>query len=73
MTFYPRDGNAETIAVPEKDLYLGEVEDMHAAILDREPNYLSLEETRDHIKTVLALYQSAKAGKPIALDSVGRK
>ena len=61
------------IAVPETDLYLGEVEDMHAAILDREPNYLSLEETRDHIKTVLALYRSAKLGRPVAWDSVEKE
>ncbi len=35
MTFYPHDGDAQTIAVPEMDLYLGEVEDIHAAVLDR--------------------------------------
>ena len=46
---------------------VGEVEDMHAAILDGEPNYLRLEETRNHIKTVLALLESAKTGKVIEL------
>jgi predicted dehydrogenase len=67
MIFYPADGEPETVAVPEKELYLGEVEDMNAAILDGEPNYLALTETRDHIRTVLALYESAKAGQVVHL------
>ena len=37
---------------------------MHAAILDREPNYLSLEETRDHIKTVLCYISQPKQENP---------
>jgi len=65
LMFYSNGGHEEEIPVPERDLYLGEVEDMHAAILDGEPNYLRLEETRDHIKTVLALYDSAKSGKVV--------
>ncbi len=69
MIFYPRDGDAEEIPVPEKELYLGEVEDMHAAILDGEPNYVTLEETRDHVRTVLALHRSARVGSPVELES----
>ena len=34
LCFYHHDGRVETIPVPEKEMYLGEVEDMHAAILD---------------------------------------
>ncbi|MBC8332743.1 MAG: Gfo/Idh/MocA family oxidoreductase [Anaerolineae bacterium] len=67
MTFTPKDGPAEVISVPEKALYLGEVEDMHAAILDGAPNYLTLEETRNHVKTALALYESAKTKSLIQL------
>ncbi|MBC8508303.1 MAG: Gfo/Idh/MocA family oxidoreductase [Anaerolineales bacterium] len=67
MTFCPKNGEPEEIPVPEKELYLGEVEDMHAAILDGEMNYLSLEETRNHVKTVLALYESAKKGEVISI------
>jgi len=70
MIFYPPEGAGEEVPVAEKELYLGEVEDMHAAILDGEVNYLSLEETRGHIKTVLALHQSATTGRPVAIDSV---
>ncbi len=68
LTYFDADGNAEEIPVPEDYLYLGEVEDMQAAILDGTPNYLRLEETREHVKTVLALYESAKTGKVIRLQ-----
>jgi len=68
MTFYPKEGDPEEFSVPDKELYLGEVEDMHAAILDEEPNYLRLGESRSHIATVLALYESAKAGKVVNIQ-----
>ena len=67
LMFYPQDGEPEEIPVPEKELYLGEVEDMHAAILDGRPNYLTLAETRNHIKTVLALYESAQTNQILTL------
>ena len=63
MIFYDQKGKAKTISVPKPYLYLGEIEDMHAAILDGKPNYISLEETRNHIRTVLALYESARTGQ----------
>lgn len=67
LLFHHPDDIVEEIPVPEKELYLGEVEDMHAAILDGQPNYLSLTETRDHVRTVLALYESARTGQPVIL------
>jgi xylose dehydrogenase (NAD/NADP) len=67
MTFYPKDGEPEVIPVPDEYLYLGEIKDMEAAILDDAPNYLSLAETRNHIKTVLALYESARRGEVVKL------
>lgn len=67
MVFFPESGEPEYIDIPEEPLYLGEIEDMHAAILDGKPNYLTLAETRNHVRTVLALYESAAAGKPIVL------
>jgi len=60
LTFYPAQGVPQEIPAPEKELYLGQVEDMHAAILDGAPNYLTLAETRDHVRTVLALYKAAR-------------
>ena len=68
LMFYPKDGEPEEIEVPEKELYLGEVEDLHAAVLDGTPQYLSLEETRNHVKTVLAMYESARTGQVVSLN-----
>lgn len=68
MQFFPRMGDPETIAVPDEYLYLGEVEDIHAAILDNAPTYLSLADTRQHVQTVLALYKSAQTQQVVALD-----
>ncbi|MBU0511118.1 MAG: Gfo/Idh/MocA family oxidoreductase [Chloroflexi bacterium] len=67
MIFYPADGKPEIIPVPKKGLYLGEVEDMHAAILDSAPSYLTLAETRNHVRTALALYESAHTGQVVRL------
>ena len=68
LMFYPKEGEPEEIAVPEKELYLGEVEDLHAAVLDGKSQYLTLAETRNHVKTVLALYQSAQTNQVVTLD-----
>lgn len=68
LMFYPAEGEPKEVAVPEKSLYLGEVEDMNAAILDGTPNYLTLEETRNHVRTTLALYESAKNGRLVNLS-----
>jgi predicted dehydrogenase len=67
MVFFPADGQPEYVDVPEEYLYLGEIEDMHEAILNGKPPYLTLAETRNHIRTVLALYESAKQQKPVSL------
>lgn len=67
MVFYPDSGEPEYVDIPEEPLYLGEIEDMHTAILDGRPTYLTLAETRNHVRTVLALYESAAAGKPVFL------
>jgi predicted dehydrogenase len=68
MRLFPKNGESELITVPEKNLYLGEIEDMHASILDNMPNYLSLSESRNHIKTVLALYKSARTLEIVNMD-----
>jgi len=60
VTFFDSNGEAQVIPVPRQKLYTGEVEDMHAAILDGTPNLLTLEESRSHIQTILALYESAR-------------
>lgn len=67
LTFTPVTGYSEDLSVPEKGLYLGEVEDMNAAVLDKASHYLTLDETRNHVKTALALYESAKTGHVVHL------
>jgi predicted dehydrogenase len=67
IIFFPTEGEALEIDVEEKDLYLGEVEDMHAAILDGAKPYLDLLETRNHVHTILALYESASQNKIVTL------
>lgn len=63
LVFYPNQGEPVEIEVPEEELYQGEVEDMHAAILDGAAPYLTLAETRNHVRTALALYQAAETGE----------
>jgi D-xylose 1-dehydrogenase (NADP+, D-xylono-1,5-lactone-forming) len=60
MIFYPKEKEPFEIQVPEVELYQGEVEDMHEAILEGAISYVSLEESRTHIRTVKALYESAR-------------
>jgi predicted dehydrogenase len=67
LLFYAGEREPEEIVVPQEDLYLGEVTDMHAAILDGAQPYLSLEETRNHIRTIVALYESAENHRPVRL------
>lgn len=70
VEFHRPDDEIEILSVPQKELYLGEIEDMNAAILDGQPPYVTLEETRNHVRTVLALYRSAQMGAPVALSEL---
>lgn len=67
MIYFPKDGNPIEIPVPEQELYIGEVEDIHAAIMDGTPTRISLEESRNHVRTVLALYQAARSQQVVAV------
>ena len=63
-----RGDETEEIAVsgPE-ELYLGEVEDMADAVRHGRPPAVSLAESRGNVATLVALYQSARAGVPVTL------
>lgn len=67
LVFHPPQGAPEEVPVPQQDLYLGEVQDMHRAILEGTPTYVSLDESRNHVRTVLALYESAKTVRLVHL------
>ena len=60
MWFCRSQDVVEKVTIPHKSLYLGEIEDMVGAILDGSKLKISLDETRDHVKTVLELYEAAK-------------
>ncbi|MDX1613055.1 MAG: Gfo/Idh/MocA family oxidoreductase [Candidatus Promineifilaceae bacterium] len=57
----------EEVTVPEEMLYLGEVVDLNAAILDGADPYLTLSETRQHVRTTLALYEAAASKEVVYL------
>jgi len=69
LTLYPASGAPEVTRTADTQPYLHEVEDMHDVILDGARPYLSLDETRLHILTALALYASAATGQKVELGS----
>jgi len=64
-----RGENRQTIKIRGQELYLGEVEDMCAAVLGRESPRISLSDSRGNIKTILGLIESARTGKPIQIQN----
>ena len=65
--FLTRGGKTEKISVKAPGLYHGEVEDMADAILLGKSPRIRLADTRANIRAILALFESAKTGKPVAL------
>ncbi len=68
LVYTPSEGDPQKIRSARIDPYLAQVENMNAAILDKQPTLISLRESRDHIRTALALYQAAKTGQMVTLD-----
>jgi predicted dehydrogenase len=60
-------GKTEVISVKGPDSYFSEVEDMADAILLGKPPRVSLADSRANVAAILALFQSAKTGKPVLL------
>ena len=59
---------AESIKIPNKDLYQGEIEDMENAVLDGKLQLISLETSRGNAVVINALIESAKTGRPVMLN-----
>lgn len=68
LTFTGTDRGQETIRIPAVDSYEGEVKAMEACILDGASPVVSLDLSRAFLRSVLALYQSARTGQPVALS-----
>ena len=64
------DGKEQTLTFADPDPYLCEVEAMEACILDGAPPVVSLELSRQILRTVLALYRSAELGQPVNPSSL---
>jgi xylose dehydrogenase (NAD/NADP) len=63
MTLTHRDGTVEEIVTPAIDPYLCEVQAMEACILDRAAPVISLAQSREFLRSVLALYKSSATGE----------
>jgi len=61
------DTTEELPVAGPSELYLGEVEDMADAVLLGRPPAISLAESRGNVATLVALYQSAREGRPAAV------
>jgi D-xylose 1-dehydrogenase (NADP+, D-xylono-1,5-lactone-forming) len=66
--YLTRDDKVETIEIKSEMLYLYEVEDMADAILLGHAPRISLKDSRNTIKTIQALLESARTGKPVELS-----
>jgi D-xylose 1-dehydrogenase (NADP+, D-xylono-1,5-lactone-forming) len=62
-----RGDQIEVIKIKGQELYLGEVDDMCDAILLGKPPRISLADSRANTAAILALLESARLGKPVAV------
>ena len=62
-----RGSEIEEVAVEGQELYVGEVEDLGACIREGTAPRVSLADSRANTATLVALYESARTGKPVTL------
>jgi D-xylose 1-dehydrogenase (NADP+, D-xylono-1,5-lactone-forming) len=60
----------ETIAVAGESLYLGEVQDLEAAVLDGRPPRVTLADSRGTVAALLAIHEAARSGQTVPLSQV---
>lgn len=65
--YLTRNEKTQTLTISGGKLYVGEVEDMYAAILHGKAPLVSLDDSRKNITAILALLESAKSGRPVIL------
>jgi predicted dehydrogenase len=62
-----RDDATEVITVEDQPLYIGELDDLaDAAANGRQPK-VTLADSRGNVATIVALYESARTGRPVAV------
>lgn len=62
-----KGGTQEVIVIPAVDPYFCEVETMEACVLDGVEPVVPLHLSRDFLRSILALYESANSGQPVRL------
>ncbi len=67
-----RGGRTQTILVRGTPPYRSEVEDMADAILYQRPPAVTLEDSLGNVRAILALFESARKGKPAQLPDGGQ-
>jgi len=65
--FFSGDDEGELIDMPVKNPYLAEVEAMEACVFDGAEPIVPLSLSRDFLRTVLAIYESANTGQVVKL------
>jgi predicted dehydrogenase len=58
-------GQTETPTFPPVDPYLCEIEAMEAALLDGAKPVISLDQSRNFLRSALAIYAAARSGQPV--------
>ncbi len=69
FTLTNRDDAVETFMIPETNPYSCEVAAMEACVLDDAEPVVPLSLSRDFLRSVLALYESAKTGQVVKLSA----
>jgi xylose dehydrogenase (NAD/NADP) len=65
--YLTRESRTETVALMGTEPYVSEVEDMADAVLLGKPPRVSLADSRSNAAAILALFESARTGKPVTL------
>lgn len=65
MTLTDLDNRSETLTTPAVDPYLCEVQAMEACVLDGAAPVVTLEDSRNFLRSMLAIYQSARTGQVV--------
>ena len=67
IIFTNKDDQEETNVIPATDPYLCEVEAMEACVLDGADPVVPLSRSRDFLRSILAIYESAKTSRVVTL------
>ena len=62
-----RGDDVHTLVVPGEPLYLGEMQDLEAAVMDGRPTRVSLDDSRGNIAALVALHDAARTGRVVTL------